>query len=194
MTPDRGLKVVGVARREPSTPPPCPIGEGSDTPPICGGLSDGLAVAVHSVTFVQRHAGIVLTTAGHGRLVEVVVGLVAQLEEWAADPLGAPPDPWTYLRRRWHRQERLGWWGVVPATTRRMLTGVEPLGRDSLLQIACRAAAVPGPTALWRWRTGLLDFDPASDEAAAKRLAVRRASRRGVGLRYPSPQRDRGVA
>lgn len=157
-------------------------------------LSDGLALAQHSVSFAQRHAGVALTAAGQDRLVDVVVGLVAQLEEWAADPVGGPPDPWTYLRRRWHRQERLGWWGDVPAATRRMLTGLEPFGRDSLVQVAWKAPAGPGPAVLSRWRAGLLDLDPASDVSAAKRLARRRASRSGNRGQVGSPRQDRGVA
>ena len=142
------------------------------------GLSDGLELAQRSVEFVQCSAGIVLTPAGREHLVDVVVGVVAQLEEWAADPLGGPPDPWTYLRRRWHRQLRLRWWGAVPAATRRMVTGVVPYGRDSLLQLAWPATASLTPGVLARWRTGLLDLDPASDVAAAISLARRRASRR----------------
>lgn len=142
------------------------------------GLSDGLELAQRSVEFAQRSAGIVLTPAGREHLVDIVVGVVAQLEEWSADPLGGPPDPWTYLRRRWHRQPRLRWWGAVPAATRRMVTGVAPLGRDSLLQLAWPAAANLTPGILARWRTGLLDLDPASDVVAANSLARRRASRR----------------
>ena len=142
------------------------------------GLSDGLELAQRSVEFAQRHAGIVLTPAGREHLVDVVVGVVAQLEEWAADPLGGPPDPWTYLRRRWHRQPRLCWWGAVPAATRRMVTGVAPFGRDSLVQLAWPSAAEVAPAILARWRTGLLDLDPASDAGAATALARRRASRR----------------
>ena len=148
-----------------------------------GALCDGLALAEHAVAFVQRQTGIVLTPAGRVRLVEVVVGLVAQLEQWAADPIGGPPDPWTFLRRRWHRHRRFAWWGALPATTRRTLTGVEPLGRDSLLQIAWQAT-VPGPALVARWRTGLLDFDPTADAGAASRLAARRASRRGGRARF----------
>jgi hypothetical protein len=143
------------------------------------GLSDGLALAQRSVEFAQRNAGIVLTPAGRELLVDVVVGVVAQLEEWAADPLGGPPDPWTYLRRRWHRQPRLRWWGAVPAASRRMVTGVAPFGRDSLLQLAWPATAANlTPGILVRWRTGLLDLDPVSDVFAANSLARRRASRR----------------
>lgn len=141
------------------------------------GLSDGLGLAQRSVEFAQRNAGLVLTPAGRELLVDIVVGVVAQLEEWAADPLGGPPDPWTYLRRRWHRQARLRWWGAVPAATRRMVTGVAPFGRDSLLQLAWPATANLPPGILARWRTGLLDLDPASDVFAANSLARRRASR-----------------
>lgn len=188
MTADHEIEAKG-GHAVRSCHPPCPngldvdtdAGEGAVAAAPCSILSDGLAVAQHAVAFAQRHSGIVLTTAGRDRLEEVVVGLVAQLEGWASDPMGGPPDPWTYLRRRWHRQHRLGWWGTVPATTRRVLTGIEPRGRDSLLQIACQRAALPRPAVVTRWRTGLLDFDPASDMAAARRLAVRRASRRGKG-------------
>ena len=141
-------------------------------------LSDGLGLAQRSVDFAQHRAGITLTPAGRERLVDVVVGVVAQLEEWAADPVGGPPDPWTYLRRRWHRQQRLRWWGAVPPATRRMVTGVAPFGRDSLVQLAWPSAAEVAPAILARWRTGLLDLDPASDAGAATALARRRASRR----------------
>ncbi len=166
----------------------------SDGKPDGAILCDGLALAEHAVAFAQRHTRIQLTPAGRGGLVEVVVGLVAQFEEWAADPLGGPPDPWTYLRRRWHRQERLGWWGSVPASTRRMLTGVEPSGTDSLLQVAWKGPASPGAAAVSSWRTALLDFDPSSDIGAAKRLALRRASRGGSKARESSPPGGRGVA
>lgn len=169
-------------------------GEDAPTAAIPEQLSDGLALAQHSVAFAQRHAGVALTPAGRDRLVEVVVGLVAQLEEWAADPVGGPPDPWTYLRRRWHRQTRLGWWGDVPAATRRMLTGLEPFGRDSLVQVAWTASAGPSPAVLSRWRTGLLDLDPASDLGAAQRLARRRASRSASGAGPGSPRPSRAVA
>ena len=157
-------------------------------------LVDGLALAEHSVAFAQRHAGIVLSRAGRRRLVEAVVGLVAELEAWAADPLGGPPDPWTYLRRRWHRQARLVWWGAVPATTRRMLTGVEPLGRDSLLQIAWTARTGPAPAVVVRWRTGLLAVDPAVDQPAARRLARQHRLGRPGRAASGSPPRRTGVA
>jgi len=150
----------------------------ADTLRVSSGLSDGLALAQRSVEFAQRNAGIILTPAGRELLVDVIVGVVAQLEEWAADPLGGPPDPWTYLRRRWHRQPRLRWWGAVPAATRRMVTGVAPFGRDSLLQLAWPTAANLTPGILARWRTGLLDLDPTADVLAANSLARRRASRR----------------
>jgi hypothetical protein len=141
-------------------------------------LSDGLGLAQRSVDFAQACTGVVMTAAGRAQLVDVVVGAVAQLEEWAADPLGGPPDPWTYLRRRWHRQARLRWWGAVPAATRRMVTGLAPYGRDSLMQLAWSGSVPLAPAVVSRWRTGLLDFDPSSDAGAANRLARRRASRR----------------
>ena len=175
------------AAEDPLVHPPCRPGAG-------GSLSDGLALAQHAVGFVQFHTGILLTPAAREELVEVVVGLVAQLEEWAADPLGGPPDPWTYLRRRWHRQERLSWWGRVPASTRRMLTGVEPRGRDSLLQVAWNGPASPEAAAVSRWRTALLDFDPSSDVGAVQRLALRRASRGGSRQPPGSPPAGRGMA
>lgn len=165
---------------------------GAASASVC--LADGLALAQHATAFAQRQAGVTLTAAGRDRLVDVVVGLVAQLEEWAADPVGGPPDPWTYFRRRWHRQARLRWWGAVPAATRRMLTGLEPYGRDSLVQLAWRAQATPGPAVLSRWRAGLLDLDPAADVDAARRLSRRRASRRRGRPRSGSPRQHRGVA
>ena len=149
-----------------------------DTHRTSAGLLDGIGLAHESVEFAQRRAGIVLTPAGRERLVDIVVSVVAQLEEWAADPLGGPPDPWTCLRRRWHRQPRLRWWGAVPAATRRMVAGVAPFGRDSLVQLAWPQPANLTPAVLARWRTGLLDLDPASDARAADKLARRRATRR----------------
>ena len=139
--------------------------------------ADGVAVAERSIAHVQQQTGITLTRSGRVRLAEAVTGLVAHLLEWQADPDGGPPDPWTCVRRRWHRHESLRWWGDLPLTARRMLTGIEPHGCDSLIQLAWLGTPVP-PALRRRWLAALLDLDPAADIEAAERLARRRASRR----------------
>lgn len=138
---------------------------------------DGFAMAERAAAYVQAQTGLTLTVPGRARLEEVVAGLVTQLLEWQADPTGGPPDPWTCVRRRWHRHGNLSWWSDVPLTARRMLTGVEPYGRDSLIQLAWTGAAPPAAVRR-RWRAALLDLDPAADPESAEHLARRRASRR----------------
>ena len=189
-----GARVPPVAPRRVGTdahaewpPPPQPLvapvdrlitdGRGDTTAPGCP--CDGLAVAERSVAYVQAQTGLPLTAGGRARLEDTITGLVAQLLHWRAVPSGGPPDPWTCIRRRWHRHPGLRWWAEVPLTVRRMLTGAEPRGRDSLIQLAL-SGAVPPPALRQRWRTALLDLDPAADAAAAARLARRRASYRGA--------------
>ena len=160
---------------------------GCSTP---GAPSDGLAVAERSIAHAEAHAAIGLTPRGRARLEDIIAGLVTQLLVWEADPAGGPPDPWTCVRRRWHRHAKLRWWGDVPPAVRRMLTGVERYGRDSVIQLALTATA-PTPALRSLWRAALLDLDPGANPAAAEYLARRRTSRRRSA---PASQSTGGAA
>jgi hypothetical protein len=136
-------------------------------------MRDLLEAAELTVGTAERETGIVLGKRDRARLVRAVEAMLWQIS--ALRSATKPPrDPWVALRRRWHRMAGMDWWGQLPASTRQMLTGLEPEGRDSVVRFARAGTLAPGPCLVARWRRGLADLVPSAVPGLTTSLALRR--------------------